>query len=143
MFVVYPLSLQLLFSFYLRWWFLLLHNNISLHIHISLLYLLWCYMKRNIILMKYDRYACFKSMRRKRSVFSLICWYMCVLLSDQTKNCTDLKFGTHTPLGHIPKPFLFFLFFRKSDPEGRYLSKNCRVTWISAYLHDCIILVCF
>ena len=36
----------------------------------------------------------------------------------QTNNDTNLKFGTHdTPLDLISKR-IFFLFFRKSNPEG-------------------------
>jgi len=40
------------------------------------------------------------------SVFSLIHLYICgsvtlLVCPDQTKNDTDLKFGTHTPLDHI------------------------------------------
>ena len=40
----------------------------------------------------------------------------------QTKNDTDLKFGTHTPLDHIQNGFSFF--FSKSNPEGRWPKKN-------------------
>ena len=57
----------------------------------------------------------------------------------QTKN--EIWYA-HSP--RLYQKIVFFVFFRKSDPEGCYLSNNCRVTWIfSAYLHNCIILVCF
>ena len=45
----------------------------------------------------------------------------------QTKNDTDLKLGTHTPLGHIWKLFFFFVCFW---PWGLLALKNFRVTRI-------------
>ena len=53
---------------------------------------------------------------------------MCVTPPGQTKNDTDLKFGTHTPIDLIWKRV--FCFFLKQWPWGPLASKNCRVTWI-------------
>ena len=57
-----------------------------------------------------------------------VCIYVCncVMPPGQTKNDTDLKFGTHTPLDHILKQ----VFFSKKSPWRPLASKNRRVTWI-------------
>ena len=56
------------------------------------------------------------------------------------ENDTDLKFGTYTPIDHIQK--LVFLFFRKNNPEGRLPRKTAVSRRFSAYLFDCLVLVC-
>ena len=63
------------------------------------------------------------------------------LIPDQRKNGRDLKFGTHTSLKHIKKPY--FWSFRKSDPEGRQPRKKGHVLGIFACLFDCLILSWF
>ena len=57
---------------------------------------------------------------------------------DQTKNDRDLKFVRHPPMSISQKVF-FVVFARKITPWWLLVLQNCRVTWISAYLTDCLV----
>ena len=50
-------------------------------------------------------------------------------LPSQTKNDTDLEFGTHTPLDHIKNRFSFFQKKKTVNLQPAGL-KNCWVKWI-------------
>ena len=59
--------------------------------------------------------------------------YMCECIPPcgKTKNDTDLKFATHTPLDPMLKRV--FCFFRKNYPEGRQPRKTAVSRGFSAY----------
>ena len=61
----------------------------------------------------------------------------------QTKNDTELKFGTHIPRSPGPHLKTGFLFFRKSDTEGRFPQKTAVSRGFSAYLLDCLVAFSF
>ena len=67
--------------------------------------------------------------------FSLFVYlFMCVTPPGQTKNDKD----THSPRPHLRT--VFFLFFQKSDPEGRQPWKTAVSRGFSAYLLDCLVI---
>ena len=65
---------------------------------------------------------------------------MCVTPSGHAKNDTDLKFGMDTPLDHISKR-VFFLFFQKSDSEGRWPRTTAASRGYTAYVLDCLVFL--
>ena len=68
------------------------------------------------------------------------CLLICVLPPNKTKNYTDLKIGTYTPLHHIWKR-LFYIF--KNCSRGPLTLKNCRITWFSLYPSTDMIYIFF
>ena len=66
-----------------------------------------------------------------------VCIYLCICVTSlgQTKNDTDLKFGTHTPID--------FCFFDQITVTAASLEKlPCHVDFgFSAYLLDCLVSV--
>ena len=65
-------------------------------------------------------------------VYLLECLFVCLWPPDQTKNYRDVKFGTHIPQRHLSKLLFKQHFVKKGNPQSR-------ITWISAYIFDCLI----
>ena len=98
--------------------------------------------------LKFDRHSIFFQIHVRQApgrdipffdrIYVCVCLYIvsCPLIK---RNPTQTWNLAHT----FPISKNFFFFFSKKLPQGPLASKNCRVTWISAYLFDCFVNLFF
>ena len=85
------------------------------------------------------------SSRSRIYVFSLVNILVCWLVYPALFGHNEKRYRPEIWYKHSPRPYLktCFFVFSKKWPWGPLASKNCRVSWISAYLLDCLVSINF